>query len=366
MTPKPRPWLADLEPYRPGRATADDAGALASNESPLGPSPAAVAAVAAAAGRSHRYPDPLATPLREAIGGRLGVDPDSVVVGNGSDELIDLLYHAYAARGRVVVADPPFRMHELSAKAHDAAVDLVPLRSDLAHDLDAMAAVEADVVVVCNPHNPTGTVRSRADLYRFLERRRADLVVLDEAYVDFADDPTDASLVDQVGSRDDVVVLRTFSKAYGLAGLRCGYAVAPEAVVDLLRRMRSPFSVNAAAQAAALAALGDDAHLARVLDHVRAMRSEVASAFGDLGYEAVPSQANFVLVRVGDAEEEARLHAHLRDHRVFVRAGSGLGLPGSLRVTVPSEAGMAMLREALAAWPEGVPAGRGGPASSSQ
>lgn len=366
MTPKPRPWVADLEPYRPGRATADDAGALASNESPLGPSPAAVRAAAEAAARSHRYPDPLAGTLREAIGARLGVDPDALVVGNGSDELIDLLYHAFAARGRVVVADPPFRMHELSAKAHDARVDLAPLRPDLTHDLDAMADVETDVVVVCNPHNPTGTVRSRADLLAFLERRRADLVVLDEAYVDFADDPVEASLVDQVAARDDVVVLRTFSKAFGLAGLRCGYAVAPPEVVGLLRRMRSPFSVNSVVQAAALAALRDEAHLAKVLTHVRAMRAEVASAFAALGYEPVPSQANFVLVRVGDAEEEAHLAAHLAAHRVFVRAGSGLGLPGTLRVTVPSAAGMAMLRDALAAWPLAVPAGRGGPTSSSQ
>ncbi len=337
-----RPWISEIEPYVPGKPAEGDAGSLASNESPFGPSPGVQEAVFEALARLHRYPDPLADELRRALGHDLDVDPECILVGNGSDELLYLLSLAFAAGGTVVCADPPYRLDELVARVVGATPVKVPLVG-YRHDLEKMAAIEADVAFICNPHNPTGTVVARASLEDFLDRCRARVVVVDEAYVEFTDDPQIGSVVGLAeGGR--VVVLRTLSKLFGLAGARVGYLVASRPVVDVLRRIRPPFSVNAVAQAAAIAGLADLEHRLSVRTMTLEGRKRLTELFERSGYDIVPSQANFILVL---AEDEVGLCSQLLRGGVSVRPGSTLGIPGAIRVTVPTDDGFRLLEHAL-------------------
>lgn len=339
----PRPWLADLAPYRPGTAAPSAAGSLSSNESALGASPFVVDAVVREARTAHRYPDALAADLRAEVATRHGVAVEQVLIGNGSDELIFLLALAFlAGGGTAVCADPAYRVDEISTQVVGGSVVSVPLVDDH-HDLAAMAEVGADIAYVVNPHNPTGTLVPRDAIRRFRERSPAGLVVIDEAYVDFAPDPLAATAVPLVAG-GGVGVLRTFSKAYGLAGLRVGYLIAPASVIDTLSGIRAPFSVNRLAQAAGLAALRDRAHHDAVRVHTVDMRRRVSDLFARRGYDVVPSHANFVLVRVPD---ETGLVAHLAAAGIAVRPGTALGMPGTIRVSVPGEEGCRHLQQAL-------------------
>lgn len=343
MTIAPRPWVAALDPYVPGRPAVSEDGSLASNESALGTSPAVQAAIAAAAARVHRYPDPLAGDLRAALAAELGVGADSILVGNGSDELVYLLVIAFAAMGgRTVCADPPYQMHDIVPRALGCQVTRVPLRK-WAHDLDAMARVEAELAFVANPHNPSGTAVGHTEIARFAAHAKAGLVVVDEAYIDFADDPQATTALDLL-PRGNVVVTRTFSKLHGLAGLRIGYLVGPPEVVATLQKVRPPFSVNAVAQSAALAALADRDYRARAREQTLAAREATVALFEEAGYQTVPSQANFVLVLAPDAEELAEA---LAVRGVSVRPGPALGVAGAVRVSIPSRPGLALLRQAL-------------------
>jgi histidinol-phosphate aminotransferase len=344
MTIAPRPWVGSLNPYVPGHPAASENGSLASNESALGASPAVRAAITEAAGRVHRYPDPLADDVRAALAAELGVNADSIVVGNGSDELIYLLVIAFAAMGgRIVCADPPYQMHDLVPRALGCQVTRIPLR-DWAHDLQAMAGVEAELAFICNPHNPTGTAVTRSQIARFAAHSKADLVVVDEAYIDFADAPPATTALDLL-PLGNVVVTRTFSKLHGLAGLRIGYLAGPRDVVATLRKVRPPFSVNAIAQAAALAALADHDYRARVREQTLAARHAMAAMFEDAGYQTIPSQANFILVCTPDP---GKLADALAMRGVSVRPGQVLGVPGAVRVSIPSQSGLALLKQALA------------------
>ncbi len=337
-----RPWIRNIDPYVPGRPAGDEAGSLASNESSFGTSPAVRDSVLATLDRLNRYPDPLAGELRGALGEELEVDPECILVGNGSDELIFLLALTFATAGTVVMADPPYRLDEMFPLAVGANTVRVPLR-DHRHDLEAMAGVEADLAFICNPHNPTGTVVSPTSLEAFLHRRLAKVVAVDEAYIDFTDHPEQTSVV-KLAPSGRVIALRTFSKLFGLAGARIGYLVASREVVDVLRRIRPPFSVSSFAQAAALAALGDDDFRARTRASTVQGRRRLATLFEGAGFKVIPSQANFVLVIVHD---EAVVCAKLQAEGVSVRPGSSLGIPGAIRVSVPSDEGFELLQRAL-------------------
>jgi histidinol-phosphate aminotransferase len=343
MTIAPRPWVAELDPYVPGRPAVSEDGSLASNESALGASPAARAAILEASARVHRYPDPLADEVRAALASELGVGADNILVGNGSDELVYLLVIAFAAMGgRAICADPPYRIHDIVPRALGCQVTRVPLVK-WTHDLEAMARVEAELAFICNPHNPSGTAVGRAGIAHFLAHSKAGLVVVDEAYIDFADDPQATTALGLI-PLGNVIVMRTFSKLHGLAGLRIGYLVGPRDVVATLRKVRPPFSVNAIAQSAALAALADRDYRARVREETLAARDATVALFEDAGYQTVPSQANFILVRTPDAGQLADALA-LRG--VSVRPGRVLGVADAVRVSIPSRSGLALLKQAL-------------------
>lgn len=310
---------------------------LASNENPLGPSAAAVRAVEAAAGQMHLYPDASGYELRSALAARAGLGRENVMLGNGSDELIHLLGLVFLSHGdNMVVADPTFVRYDAAAHLADIELRKVSLDGEWRHNLAAMASACDDrtkLVFVANPHNPTGTVLGRSAVEGFLDGvPEGAVVVLDEAYAEYASDLADfPDGVGLVRSGRRVVVLRTFSKAYGLAGIRVGYGFGAAEVVDAVDRAREPFDVNSLAQAAALAALGDEGHLARS----RAVNLEglerISAAAAEMGLETVPSRANFICVRVGAGQEV--FEALLR-RGVIVRSGGPLGMPEHIRVSI--------------------------------
>lgn len=341
QTPAPVSWLDRVPSYVPGKPAHDGGLALAANEA------ASCSERVATALRSesswHRYPDPLATRLREDLARYHGVRSEQILVGNGSDELVQLLIAAYVGHGGMVVAaDPPYAMSRIVALTVDASFEGVPL-VDNAHDLDEMARREADLVYVVNPHNPTGTCHDGAAITRFARRAAARLVVIDEAYIDFATErePADPAACIADGR---TVVLRTFSKAYGLAGCRVGYLIGSEEIIEQLRRVRAPFSVTAPSQAAAAAALADQEFLALHIAEIAEVRAALSERLRELGCKVPDSQANFILLAGVD---EHLVVARLAEQGIAVRAGSGLGMPGSVRITVPTRRDLPRLVAAL-------------------
>ncbi len=352
MLLRPPAHIAGLVPYSPGKPIEEverelglaDPVKLASNENPLGPSPLALAAAREALADAHRYPDDGAYELRRRLAGAFGVPPEGVVIGAGSSELIALAARAYLAPGdEAVMATPAFVVYRMAVVAAGGRAVEVPCTDDLVHDLDAMArAVTARtrLVFVCNPNNPTGTVVTEPAFGAFVERLPDSLLlVIDEAYIEFVDRagvPDGLAYLRPPHGRRPVLVLRTFSKIYGLAGLRVGYGLtSPEVAADL-SRVRPPFNVSRAALAAAEAALADRPHVERTREATLEGRAYLTAELARLGLTVVPSQANFVLVRVpgrgGDFYE-----ALLRQG-VIVRPVDAYGLPDYLRITVGTRA----------------------------
>ena len=310
---------------------------LSANENPLGPSPRAIEAVIREAARAHLYPDGSGLALRRALADRLDVEPERILLGNGADELLALIaWAAFEPEDEVVIPRPAFETYGTVAALAGAVQvwsPLVDYQADLA-DAAAKVTSRTKAIVVCTPHNPTGTiVRARA-LAEFLECLGEDppLVILDEAYRDFVDDPEAADGVALLARHPTLISLRTFSKVAGLAGLRIGYAVARQEVVERLNRVRAPYNVNRLAQAAALAALQDAEHWARSVQLVREERRFLAAELMKRGLSVVPSQANFLLVSGGDAAEALR--EHLLRSGILVRAGRAVGFPGHLRISI--------------------------------
>jgi len=334
-------------PGRPWREVARELGIaeaelllLAANENVLGPSPLGVAAAKAALGDVNLYPDGAASALKAKLQRKLGVDPARIVVGSGSNEIIELLIRTFVQPDETVLTGwPSFVVYRLAAQAHGRDAVLVPLRKDR-YDLGSLAALvdhRTKLVFIANPNNPTGTYASKREVAAFLDRiPKSTIVVLDEAYFEYTDAPDFPNgLVDFPGY-PRLVVLRTFSKAYGLAGLRVGYGVMDPELAEYVNRVRQPYNVSAVAEAAACAALDDDEHLARSRRMVREGMSYLMEALTALGLEPVPSQANFVLVKLpvpGDP-----VQAGLRQRGILARAMSGYGMPESVRLTVGTRA----------------------------
>jgi histidinol-phosphate aminotransferase len=338
------PHLTQLTPYQAGKPLEElerelgltDAIKLASNENPLGPSPLALAAIRDALGSLHRYPDSHAYYLKADLAGHLNLAPQQLILGNGSDEVLDLLVRALVPPGGEVLSTThTFLMYGLLTQAVGGVFRPIPLRK-MRVDLLAMAQAvtpQTRLIIVNNPNNPTGTAFGRAEFEDFLAAIPATAtVVLDEAYIEFADDPQVPSCLDYLAEDRPLVGLRTFSKAYGLAGLRIGYGFGPSELMDYLNRLRMPFNVNRLAQVAARAALQDTAFLARTREVVLAGKDLVCRELAGLGLTFVPSQANFVLIRVPRSGREV-YQAMLREG-VIIRAMDAYGFPDYIRVNM--------------------------------
>ncbi len=341
-----QPGIPELHRYEPGRPLEEVARELgltdalelhklASNENALGPSPLAIAAVQALAPRLHIYPDGGAYALTQALSKKLDLSPDCILFGNGSNEAIELLGHVYLRPGTgIVMADRAFVIYRLMADLFGAETVAVPMRDDT-HDLEAMADAitpQTRLVFVANPNNPTGTMVGQAALDQLVDALPEHaILVIDEAYIELLPEEERPDTLRYVREGRPVVVLRTFSKAYGLAGLRVGYALAAPEAIDVLQRVRQPFNVNAAALVAAEAALQDDEFVERTRQMVVEGRAFLTAAFERLGLTYTPSVANFVLVKVGRGREVC---AALQRRGVIVRPMDGYRMPESIRVTV--------------------------------
>lgn len=329
---------------------------LSANENPLGASPKAMAAVADALGTMHRYADPNTTQLRAAIAQHLNVSPDMVLCANGSDELILLTAVAYMNPGdEVIMANGTFISYYNRTQMMGATQKRIPLVNGV-HDLDAMAAAitpATSMVLICNPNNPTGTTNSAADMQRFLAKVPDDvLVVVDEAYIEYA---TRADFPDMIAEirngRKNMLVLRTFAKIYGLAGLRLGYAIADPDMLDYINRTRPVFDVNCLAMVAGIAALSDTAHVAASRAQVAEARTFYQRELAALGLHPYASETNFVAVPVGGEGSDTQVAKALAERGVAINPLGGWGLPGVIRISfgTPAENTLCInaLREVL-------------------
>jgi len=346
MKLKPKPHIQDLRIYEPGRPleeVARDLGLdvanmvkLASNENPLGPSPKAVAAMKASASVMHLYPDGGCHYLRQGLAKSLGMPPETLVFGCGSNEIIELLGHVFMEPGtNIVMSEQAFIIYHLIAAGWRAETRFVPA-VDHGHDLDAMAAAideHTRIVFVANPNNPTGTLLD-PDAVRAFAAKIPDevLLVLDEAYIELLEPEKRPEL--QL-SRDNILVLRTFSKAYGLAGLRVGYGIGHPELVRCLEAFRQPFNVTAMGQHAALAAVTDTEHVEALCSVTRDGLAQITEAAEARGIPVVPSCVNFILLKTGRGRE--RFEA-LKQHGVIVRPMDGYGLPEHIRVSIGTAA----------------------------
>lgn len=345
MTLPINPDLKDLPTYQPGRPIEEVARELnlpaaqiiklASNENPLGPSPAALQAMQHVLANLNLYPDGNAFYLKTKLADKLNVQPANLILGNGSNEIIEFVGHAFMQPGvDVIVSEYCFAIYPLTAKLFGANLITVPALN-YGHDLAAMLKAitpKTRVIFVANPNNPTGTVVSKQELIDFAGSVPANvLLVIDEAYIEFLDDPADFISEIRRGLRPNVLLMRTFSKIFGLAGLRLGFGIANTELITALEKIRQPFNINSIAQAGALAALDDTDHTRRTRENNAAGLKFYVEAFSKLGLEFIPSAGNFILVRVGDGQ---RVFASMQALGVIVRPMAGYQLPEWIRISV--------------------------------
>ncbi len=357
MAPQPRPGILDIRPYKGGIADAPGFDApvkLSSNENPLGSSPAARAALCAMQNNLERYPDGSVTRLREALAALHGLPVQQIVCGNGSDELLNLLGQAYLRPGdEVIHAQNGFLSYKLVALKNGARPVAAPeanMRIDAAAYLSKLSP-RTRMVFVANPNNPTGFLLPAKELRALHAGLPGDvLLVIDGAYAEFVEEADYDGGFDLVRQHDNAVATRTFSKAYGLAALRVGWAFCPPQVCAALERVRCPFNVNAPGQEAALAALGDTDFLQRSIDHVTYWRGWLREALSALGLTAYPSAGNFVLIGFASAAEADAAERYLMARGLILRAMGGFGLPGHLRMTIGLERDNRAVVEALKAF----------------
>jgi histidinol-phosphate aminotransferase len=357
---RPRPHVMQLEPYQPGKPLdalqrelgLSDIIRLSANENPLGASPQVLQAIQQFLPQIHLYPDGACQHLRHALATFYQLPPDHFAFGNGSDELIHFLGLAYLEPGdEVIVANPSFVRYDATALLNNAVLHRVPLTADYRHDLPAMLAqvnARTKLLFIANPNNPTGTLVYRNEVEQLLDTLPEHvLVVLDEAYFEYVDHPDYPDGLNYVRAGHNVVVLRTFSKAYGLAGLRIGYAIARPEILAPIERVREPFNVNAVAQVAAAAALGDQEHIRRTRTLNRQGLQFFYQLCEQLGLRYIPSWANFVMIDVG-RDSRAVFQALLR-HGILVRTGDIFGMPTFIRVNTGTPEQNARFAEALRA-----------------
>jgi histidinol-phosphate aminotransferase len=340
-TAQPRPEILNIKPYAGVEAIPDGPNRtirLSFNEGAFGVPPSAQAAIAAASGAANRYPDGQAEQLRNAIGKRWGLDPARIVCGGGSDDLIYQLCLAYGGPGRdIIMSAHGFAVFHIAGTYAGSRVIKVPER-EFAMDLDAMLAAVSDstrLMFLANPNNPTGSLVPSADIVRLRAALPPEvLLVLDSAYAEYVTRPDYEAGADLVESSGNTVMTRTFSKIFGLGGMRIGWCYAPPAVVDVLNRTRGPFNVSVPAQAAAIAALQEPCWVEKAATHNAKYRPILAAGIEAAGLKAWPSEGNFVLADLGTPETADAADAFLRRRGIIVRKVGGYGLPHCLRVTV--------------------------------
>jgi histidinol-phosphate aminotransferase len=344
--PVPQSGILEINAYVPGESSVPGGVTpikLSSNETPLGPSPKAIAAYKAEASQLDRYPDGDATALRVAIGKLYGLDPKRIVCGAGSDELINLIAHAYVGPGEeAVYSEHGFLMYKIATLSSGGKPVPVPENSYRA-DVDAMLArvsPRTKIVFLANPNNPTGTYLPHEEVRRLHKGLPSQtLLLLDAAYCEYVRRNDYEAGLELVATSDNTVMLRTFSKIYGLAALRLGWAYCPAAVADVLNRVRGPFNVNAPALAAGVAALEDRAHVEFAIAHNEKWLPWVTAEIGKLGLEVTPSIGNFVLIHfpAQKGKDAAAADEFLKTRGIIVRRVAAYGLPNCLRMTIGTE-----------------------------
>jgi histidinol-phosphate aminotransferase len=351
------PNIQDLQPYSPGKPVQElerelgitGAIKLASNENPLGPSPKAIAAIKETLGEVHRYPDGGGFYLKQALAPKLGVKPENIILGNGSDESLEIICRTFLRPGeQVIYADCAFLEYELISKAAGAERLRVPLK-DFVHDLEAMARAVTEktkLIFIANPNNPTGTMVDRRAFERFMKSIPPQvLVIVDEAYYEYVQRADFPDTIGYMHQGRNIITLRTFSKIYGLAALRIGYGIAKAELIGYMNRVRQPFNVNALAQVAALGALSDTEHLTHSQEVIRQGRQYLYSQFDELDIDYIPSVANFILL---DTKLNGRqVYQAMLKEGVIVRAMDVYGLPSYIRVTIGTEGENRCLLKAL-------------------
>ncbi len=356
--PAVRSGLLAIAPYVGGEAHASGVERLirlASNEGAFGPSPRAVAAYHAAAGQIHRYPDGGSRELVEALARQHGVDPKQIVCGNGSDEILHLLALAYAGPGdEVLYSAHGFLVYPIAARSVGALPVAVPER-DLTADVDGLLAAltpRTRILYLANPNNPTGSYLSELELRRLHAGLPCSvLLVIDAAYAEFVGAADYITGQELAATSANVVMTRTFSKVYALGGLRLGWSVCPLAVADALHRIRGPFNINSAAQAAGVAALEDSGFIAAATGHNRQARQWFSDQLRSLGLEAYPSEANFVLVSFAGWGDPEQVRQFLKARGILVRQMTAYGLPHCLRITIGQTEELSAVLNALSAYP---------------
>jgi histidinol-phosphate aminotransferase len=341
MTPRPRPEVLEVSPYVGGESRVPGVNRvikLSSNEGALGVPPGVAPAVARAVGELSRYPDGEARELRAAIGSRFGLDPAMIICGNGSDDIIAQLCIAYGGPGReVLMSAHGFSIYHIAGTYAGSRVIKAPERN-LTADVDALLArvgAASRLVFLANPNNPTGSLLPQSEVERLRARLPEEaLLVLDSAYAEYVDRPDYDPGVKLVDAAENTVMTRTFSKVFGLGGMRVGWAYAPPAVIDVLNRIRAPFNVSVAAQAAAVAALAEPGWVEKGRAHNTEQRARLAAGLAAAGIRVWPSEGNFVLADFGTPAHADAANEHLRRHGLIVRKVGGYGLPHCLRITV--------------------------------
>ena len=345
-SPTPQPGILGIDPYVPGESQVEDGIVpikLSSNETPLGPSETAVAAFRNAATSLARYPDGQALALREAIARRHGLDAGRIVCGAGSDELLNLIAHAYLGPGdEGLYTAHGFLVYRIAILANGAMPVVAP-ETNLTADVDAILAevtARTKVVYLANPNNPTGTYLPAHEVRRLRERLPENVVlVLDAAYAEYVSRDDYEAGVELVASTANTIMTRTFSKIYGLAALRIGWAYCPDSIADVLNRIRGPFNLSSAAIAAGAAAMEDVTHVERAVTHNDKWLAWLSDEITRLGLDVTPSVANFILIHFPRDQKRgaAACDAFLKAQAILLRRVDGYGLPDSLRMTVGSE-----------------------------
>lgn len=339
-----RPEIFTLKPYVPGKPIEEvrrelgleDVIKLASNENPLGPSPLAMEAAAASLGDLSMYPDANCWLLKHKLAAHLGADAGQILVGNGSDELLMMLATAFINQGdQVIYGTPTFSVYEFTAKIMGADCLEIPL-ADFTYDLEAILAAvneRTKMIYICNPNNPTGTIVRKQGIQSFMDRVPDQvLVVFDEAYGEYAESPEFISGYQYVREGRNAIVLHTFSKIYGLAGLRIGYALTSPSIAEAVERIRDPFNVNSLAQAGARAALDDSEHLRRSQELNRQGKEYLYESLTRMGLFHVPTEANFIFLDTGRSCRQ--VFKSLLQRGVIIRCGDVFGCPNFIRVTI--------------------------------